>query len=76
MKRGTLMALDAAAAHDLGPNWGRDGRGKPVILRVLLRRLMELKFPVPAEAMEAFYDSFSGDRLGTGKGEVFVRVGK
>jgi formylmethanofuran dehydrogenase subunit C len=77
MKRGTILALSPTARHEIGPTFGRDCRGNPVIVRLIVKRLVELGLPIvaAAECLEALYDSYSGDRLGMGKGELFVRAG-
>lgn len=72
MRRGTILSLDPAARHDLGPNFRPDTRSRPVILRLLLGRLEDLGFPVSDGRRGGLYRQWSGDRLGMGRGEIFT----
>lgn len=82
-RRGTIWLLEpgvpsdarSAAPDDLppwGPGYTRDGVFAPVILRVVLRRLMTLGFPLPAGVLDRRWEQWSGDRLRLHRGELFL----
>jgi formylmethanofuran dehydrogenase subunit C len=71
MKRGTVVGLDRTADHDPAPGFEPDAKHRPVWMRLLLRRLAALGFPVPDGALGGLFQSWSGDRLSLGRGEVY-----
>ena len=74
MRRGTIGLLGTAPPPDMLPTFQLACMYQPVFLRVYLRHLASLGFPVPAECFESSYRRYSGDFLELGKGEILVRV--
>ena len=73
MKRGTLAFFDAANAPAMLPTFKSAGVMQPTWLRIYLKHLTSLGFPIPEGATEATYHHFTGDFLELGKGEILVR---
>ncbi len=71
MLRGTIIALKSAPT--VLPSFRPDGLVQPVVLRLLWRRLQQLKFPLPSGLDEARFESFSGDMLSGHRGEILYR---
>lgn len=79
MRRGTILGLDRAAGEaafgehlvDLGPF----AASVTPALRLMLRRLGELGWPVDPAALEGRYRLLRGDRLELGRGEVWQWMG-
>lgn len=71
MRRGTIISLDRHARPVCMPHFQPDCCYNPVVLRLIFRRLLELQYPVPEQAMDGLFQQYSGDRLTTGKGELF-----
>lgn len=74
MKRGTVLCLDASAAPGWLPYFQPDAKYQPVIVRMILKRLKQLTYPVSDDALSATYQQYSGDRLVNSKGEILHRV--
>lgn len=74
MRRGTIICLDRAAAVAGAPGLAQESlfpaTAAPV-LRLLLRCLAALGWPVDPAAMEGVYALWSGDRFELAKGEVW-----
>lgn len=73
MKRGTIVLLDARVT----PGWSHftaECIMEPVIVRMMLRRLKQLKYLFPSDAIDGRYQLYSGDTLLTGQGELMVLV--
>lgn len=71
MRRGTVISLDRNTKPDCEPHFQPDCCFNPVVLRLIFKRLLTLKFPVPEQAVQGIFQQYSGDRLTTGKGELF-----
>lgn len=71
MRRGTIISLDRHTKPDGEPHFQHDCCYNPVVLRLIFQRLLELHYPVPEKAMDGIFQQYSGDRLTTGKGELF-----
>jgi formylmethanofuran dehydrogenase subunit C len=77
MRRGSIIGLSARQRP--GTGFRRDGPVAPVWLRLLARRLRELDFPLDEAARAALegsrpLESWSGDLLSLGRGEVLLPV--
>jgi formylmethanofuran dehydrogenase subunit C len=73
MKRGTVAFFDGEHPPEVLLSFKSAGEVESGWLRIYLRHLRSLGFPVPAGCEDAVYQSFSGDHLELGKGEVLVR---
>lgn len=71
MRRGTLAVFRDAPT--LLPTFRSGGRCQPLFLRVYVRTLERLGFPIDGELLEARYEIFHGDLLNGGRGEILVR---
>ncbi|MFO1004375.1 MAG: formylmethanofuran dehydrogenase subunit C [Planctomycetaceae bacterium] len=71
MKRGTVGLL-GATSPDILPSFRYACTYQPTFLRVYLKTLAQLGFPVPAGAMNATYRRYCGDFLELGKGELLT----
>jgi formylmethanofuran dehydrogenase subunit C len=71
MQRGTLAVLGGQPT--LLPTFRAAGPCQPVFLRVYLRELTRLGFPLPDELASATYELFHGDMLTGGRGEILLR---
>ncbi len=71
MKRGTVGLL-GTATPDILPTFRYACTYQPTFLRVYLRQLAQLGFPVPTGAMDASYRRYCGDFLELGKGELLT----
>lgn len=71
MRRGTLAFMQARPP--LLPGFRAACRYRPDFLRVLLRYLATLGFPVPDLWLASDYELFSGDLIEGGRGEWLVR---
>jgi len=75
MKRGTIMFFNGATAPDMLPTFRSSGTlARPVFLRLYLRHLKSLGFPVPDDLDQADFRRYCGDFLELGKGEILVRA--
>ena len=74
MKRGTIGLLGSHAAPDLLPTFKYACTYQPVFVRIYLRHLQSLGFPVPQECLEAAYGRYCGDFLEEARGEILIRV--
>ncbi len=72
LRRGSLIYLSRRAEVEPGPGFIRSWTGRPVFLRVILRRLDELGFPMPPAAHDFTYRAWSGDSLEGGRGEILA----
>lgn len=72
MRRGTV-ALLGDSAPPLLATFRRDGVVQPVFLRVYLLALAQWGYPFADELLEAEYESYSGDRVEIGRGEILLR---
>ncbi|MGD9648788.1 MAG: formylmethanofuran dehydrogenase subunit C [Pirellulales bacterium] len=78
-RRGTIVltrkgALSRAAPLELPPTFRRAARYQPTFLRLLARHLAQFGFPFSLDDAAAEYETYVGDLLTVGKGEVLVRV--
>ena len=73
MKRGTVGLL-GASAPDILPTFRYACTSQPTFLRVYLKYLTQLGFPVPADALDASYRRYCGDFLELGKGELLTKA--
>lgn len=80
-RRGTIVLTRApsrSAATEtppqLPPTFRRAGRYQPTFLRLLARHLAQFDFPFSLDFAAAEYETYVGDLLTVGKGEVLVRV--
>lgn len=75
MKRGTIALFNGSAAPDMLPTFRSSGRcTQPVFMRLYLRHLKSLGFPVPDDAFAADWQRYCGDFLEVGKGEILIRA--
>ncbi len=72
MRRGTITLLGPDAARLL-PTFRRAGRFRPLFLRLIVRELERLGFPLPPGLSEFELSLYHGDLLSLGKGEVWLR---
>jgi formylmethanofuran dehydrogenase subunit C len=70
MKRGTVAVF--GDKPQLLPTFRFDCVYRPSFLRLYLRRLRELGFPVAEDFLHGAYRRYSGDLVSLGKGEVLV----
>ena len=73
MKRGTVGLL-GATSPDILPTFKYACTSQPTFLRVYLKYLLNLGFPVPADALDASYRRYCGDFLELGKGELLTKA--
>lgn len=73
MRRGTLAVL-GPTRPPLLPTFRSAGRCRPQFLRVYLRTLRRLGFPVPDGLEDPEVELFSGDLVALGKGEILLRA--
>ncbi|RLS52098.1 MAG: formylmethanofuran dehydrogenase subunit C [Planctomycetota bacterium] len=73
MKRGTVGLL-GTSTPDILPTFKYACTYQPTFLRVYLKYLLQLGFPVPAEALHASYKRYCGDLLEVGKGELLTKA--
>lgn len=72
MRRGTV-ALLGEAAPSLLPTFRRDGIVQPVFMRVYLLALARQGYPFADDLLDAEYESYSGDLVEVGRGEILLR---
>ena len=73
MKRGTIVFLDPASPPDMLPTFRHAGHCQPTFLRLYLKHLKDLGWPVPDGSLDANYQRHIGDFLELGKGELLIR---
>jgi len=73
MRRGTIGLLGEADPPGLLPTFKWAGRYHPVHLRLYLRHLRSLGFPIADGCVGMKVDRYCGDFLESGKGEILVR---
>jgi formylmethanofuran dehydrogenase subunit C len=56
------------------PTFRQAGRFKPLFLRLVMRELTQLGFPVDAGLLDGELSLYHGDLVALGKGEVWMRV--
>lgn len=71
MRRGTV-GLFGSQPPKLLPTFHAAGCDQPLILKLLLRELRRLDFPVDEAMFHANYRMYHGDLLATGRGEILV----
>ena len=74
MKRGTIAFLAPETAVDMLPTFRAAGLCRPTFLRLYLRHLADLGWPVPDGSLDAAFQRYNGDFLELGKGEILVRA--
>ena len=74
LRRGTLIGLDRTQPPELGSHFRFDYRTRPLILKILLGRLLELGYPLPEGCRHGQYDLYTGDRLNVNRGEFWQWV--
>jgi formylmethanofuran dehydrogenase subunit C len=74
MKRGSIVLLQENCSTQpvLLPTFTYDCTYNPIFLRVYLKTLMELGFPVKEEYIQGKYRRFNGDIVELGKGEILI----
>ncbi len=70
MKRGTIALF--GERPQLLPTFRLDCIYRPVFMGLYLRQLREWGFPVAENSRDDFYQRYSGDLVGLGKGEILV----
>ena len=73
MRRGSIVFM-SDSHPPLLPSFKYACRYQPEFMQLLLRKLKELGFPVPAGAFDSTYDLHHGDMIDGGRGEVLLRV--
>jgi formylmethanofuran dehydrogenase subunit C len=71
LRRGSIISLERSQATALEPHFRFDFRTRPVILKILLGRLLELGYPLPAGCRHGLYALYTGDRLSLNRGEFW-----
>lgn len=71
MARGTIVSL---APLSLLPTFAYACTYRPAFLRLYVRHLQALGFPVPPEALDSAYQRYLGDTSGPAKGELLIRL--
>lgn len=71
MRRGTIGLL-GPHPPPLLPTFRRAGRFRPLFLRLIIRELERLGFPMPTGLSNAELSLYHGDLLALGKGEVWL----
>jgi len=74
MRRGTIGLLGSEPAPPVLPTFKKSGTYEPVFLRIYLRHLHSLGFPVPQGCFEADVTRYCGYFLESGKGEILIRA--
>jgi formylmethanofuran dehydrogenase subunit C len=70
MRRGTIALFSPPV--DIPLTFRRAVRQRPQFMRLLLNYLRQNGVPSAGDFLEAEFDSFGGDLLALGKGEIFV----
>ena len=73
MKRGSITLFSTTHRPELLPTFHHASIEQPTFLRVYLRHLERLDFPLPSGCLTASYDRYNGDLIELGKGEILVR---
>ena len=73
MRRGTIGLFGNADPPGLLPTFKWAGLYRPVHLRLYLRHLRSLGFPVSEERLGMKVDRYCGDFLESGRGEILIR---
>jgi formylmethanofuran dehydrogenase subunit C len=73
MIRGTIVSL---APIPLLPTFATACTYKPTFLRLYVKQLQSLGFPLPTGALDADYQRYVGDTSVPGKGEILVAAGQ
>lgn len=73
MKRGSIILLSGQSAPEMLPTFRDSGLCQPTFLRIYLRHLASLDWPLPADSLDTLFRRYCGDFLETGKGEILVR---
>ncbi len=73
MKRGTIVFLDPNSPPVMLPTFRHAGHCQPTFLRLYLKHLNDLGWPVPDGSLESNYQRHIGDFLELGKGELLIR---
>ena len=73
MKRGSITLFSTTHRAELLPTFHRASTDQPTFVRVYLRHLERLDFPLPSGCLTADYDRYNGDLIELGKGEILVR---
>ncbi len=71
MKRGTILVGHAVASSNLPSTFSRVGQFRPVFLNLLLKKLVQHGFSIPATWSTELFDCYRGDSLELGLGEVY-----
>jgi formylmethanofuran dehydrogenase subunit C len=74
MRRGTIGLLGPDSAVDLLPTFQFACIYQPNFLRIYLRHLKALGFPLPDDCLDVSYRRYLGDFLELGLGEVLLRA--
>lgn len=74
MKRGTIALMSPEHPAEILPTFRPTGTSDPLFLRLLLRHLKDLRFPVPESCLSARYQTYRGDLLELGLGEILVNA--
>ena len=80
-RRGTIVlsrtpskSSEKPISLQLPPTFRRAGRFQPTFLRLLARHLAQFDFPFSLDVAAAEYETYVGDLLTVGKGEILVRA--
>jgi formylmethanofuran dehydrogenase subunit C len=73
MRRGTIV-LFGSERPSLLPSFRRGATFHPPMLRLLIRHLRELEFSISDEHAERMLESYHGDTLSLGRGEILLPV--
>src|SRR5262249_45380394 len=71
LRRGSIISLERNTKTEMGPCFRYDYRCRPLILKILLGRLLELGYSLPPGCRHGLYDLFTGDRLNLNRGEFW-----
>ncbi len=73
MKRGSITLFSTTHRAELLSTFHHASIEQPTFLRIYLRHLERLNFPLPPGCLTASYDRYNGDLIELGKGEILVR---
>jgi len=70
MKRGSILVLQPDAPFPLTMNFRLAAVGQPTFVRLYLRHLLSLQFPLPEISIQSHFRIYRGDSLTMGLGEI------
>ncbi len=74
MQRGTLLYLDTETDLEIKGRFAAEGEFALPVVRLILKRLQELNFPLNAHWLNAKFKLFTGNQTELNKAEIWQRV--